>query len=534
MAAPAPPRVQDNRENELARRGAATEGRPYSLLKMTMSSSVGKSKLIILRCIALLPLVTVACSCRAQSPAPDRLAPVFVPQVNHTTKAYSVTFSHDGKLLASASWDGTIKLWDSKSGQELRTLAGHGRGVYRAVFSPDGKQLASASRDGTVKLWDLATGSNTRTFVAESFAVKSVAWSPDGRTLASSGNDGIVKLWDAASLKELRAMKHAWREGRSGLVISVLFSPDGKTLAARNWDGTVSLWEAGTGRERHTLAVVNADAAISSIAFSPDGRLVAAADEGTKVKFWDVASGQLVRTLVRPPVEGMTIQIVSLAFSPDGGSLATGEARIDNARREYNGVVTLWELDSGRVVQEAIAHVMEPDSLAFSPDGRLLASGGADGGVKLWDAALKEVRTLSVSPLAARGMKAVSFDMPHPERILPQTRPGLLMLEWLTSFNTGNVYLMRGFAQARFARAALARKSADERAVEELKLYEKFGELELGGVELTSDNEITVFAKPSRTKEWESIRMQVEATEPHNVTSIELRHIPAPPKPPAK
>jgi WD40 repeat protein len=495
-----------------------------------MDSSFRKVKPIILRYVAFLPVLTVICSCYAQPFAPDRLAATFVRQANHTTRAYSVAFSHDGKILASASWDGTIKLWDTKSGRELRTLAGHGRGVYKAVFSPDGKQLASASRDGTVKIWDVTTGSNTRTLVAESFAVKSVAWSPDGRLLASSGNDGVVKLWDAASVKELRALKHAWRQGRAGLVNCVLFSPDGKTLAARNWDGTVSLWEVSTGHEAYTLAVVNADAAISSIAFSNDGRLVAAADEGTKVKFWDVASGQLVRTLVSPPVEGVTIQIVSLAFSPDGRSLATGEVRVDSAREQYNGVTKLWDLESGRVVHEAVAHVMEPDSLAFSPDGRLLASGGADGGVKLWDAALKEVRILSVSPLAARGIKALSFDMPSPERMLPHTQPGLLMLEWLGSFNSGNVYLMSGFAQARFAKAALVRKAADERAVEDFKLYQETGELELGGVEFTSDNEIIIFAQSSRTKEWASIRLQIEGGEPHSVTSIELRHIPAPPK----
>lgn len=480
---------------------------------------------------AFLPVLIVSCSCYAQPSAPDLLAATFVRQANHTTRAYSVAFSRDGKILASASWDGTIKLWDTKSGRELRTLAGHGRGVYKAVFSPDEKQLASASRDGRVKIWDLASGSNTRTLVVESLAVKSVAWSPDGRLLASSGNDGVVKLWDAASGQELRVLKHAWRNERAGVVGCVLFSPDGKTLAARNWDGTVSLWEVSTGREAHTLAVVNADAAISSIAFSSDGRFIAAADERTKVKFWDVASGELVRTLVSPPVEGMTTQIVSLAFSLTGRWLATGEARVESARRQYIGVVKLWDLEAGRVLHEAVAHVMEPDSLAFSPDERLLASGGADGGVKMWDSALKEVKTLSVSPLASRGIKASSFDMPNPERMLPQTPPGLLMLDWFGSYNTGNVYLMNGFAEAGFAKAALARKSADERAVEEFKLYQESGELEFGGVERSSGNEITVFAQSSRTKEWKSIRLQIEGEEPHGVTSIELRRIPAPPKP---
>src|SRR5919202_1173710 len=178
-----------------------------------MGSRMREVKQVVLRYVALLPALTVACSCHAQTLAPDRLAATFVRQANHTTRAYSVAFRPDGRILASASWDGTIKLWDTKSGRELRTLAGHGWGVYRAVFSPDGKQLASASRDGTVKVWDVATGANTRSFVAEGLAVKSVAWSPDGRLLATSGNEGVVKLWDAASLKELRARKHAAQDG---------------------------------------------------------------------------------------------------------------------------------------------------------------------------------------------------------------------------------------------------------------------------------------------------------------------------------
>ncbi|MDQ3803332.1 MAG: WD40 repeat domain-containing protein [Acidobacteriota bacterium] len=482
-------------------------------------------------CAVSLSAPAAAPSCYAQPPAADRLAKAFVRQPNHTSRAYSVAFRPDGETLASGSWDGTIKLWDVASGRELRTLAGHGWGIYKIAFSPEGKQLASASRDGTVKVWDAATGANTRTLAAGPLAVKAVAWSPDGRLLASGGNNGVVKLWDAASGRELRAMRHAWRGGE-GVVVSLVFSPDGKTLAAKNWDGTLSLWEAGTGREARVLPI-SVDGSTSSIAFTPDGRHIAAADE-MKIKFWEVASGKLVRTVDDPPVEGLTRQFVSLAFSPDGRSMATGEARVEEAKGQYYGVVKLWDAGAGRVLREAAAHAREPDEVRYSPDGRLLATGGADGGVKLWDSALKEVKTLSVSPLAAKGLTATSFDTPDPERVLPNTPAGLRLLEWLGSFNTGNVYLMGGFAKDRFARPALARKSADERALEDFKLYREVGELELGGVERATDNEITVHAKSSRTGEWRSIRLQLEAAEPRGVILVETRRIPAPPKPSAR
>jgi WD40 repeat protein len=292
----------------------------------------------------------------------------------HTSSVASVAFSPDGNTLASGSGDNTIKLWDVASGKVIRTLAGHSDFVISVAFSPDGKTLASGSWDKSIKLWDVAIGREITTLASHAGPVHSLAFSPDGKTIVG-GCDKAIKLWDAASGKEIRSLA-----GHSRIVWSVAFSPDGKTIASGNDDNTVKLWDAASGKEIRTL---NGHTDwVNSVAFSPDGKAIASGSRDKTVKLWDVASGKEIRTLA-----GHTGIVWSVAFSPDGTTLASGS---------WDETVTLWDAASGSEIKTQAGHLDVVRSVAFSPDGKTLASGSWDKTIKLWDVASgKEIRTLA-------------------------------------------------------------------------------------------------------------------------------------------
>jgi len=283
----------------------------------------------------------------------------------HTNIVQSVAFSHDGKRLASASWDKTVKVWDAGTGQETLTLKGHSDAVVGVAFSPDGKRLASASFDRTVKLWDARTGQETLTLKGHSGEVFSVAFSPDGRRLASASNDQTVKVWDAGTGQETFTLK-----GHTHQVLSVVFSPDGKRLASASFDRTVKVWDAGIGQETFTLK--GRTDIVWGVAFSPDGKRLASASSDRTVRVWDAATGQ--ETLI---LTGHTGPVIGVAFSPDGKRLASAS---------YDHTVMVWDAESGQETFTLKGHTDQVLSVAFSPDGKRLASAGGDQTVKVWDA----------------------------------------------------------------------------------------------------------------------------------------------------
>jgi WD40 repeat protein len=246
---------------------------------------------------------------------------------------------------------------------------GHAREVWGVAFSPDSQRLASAGWDNTVRVWDLKTGRTLLTFKEHTLRVTGVAFSPDGQRLASGSHDQTVKVWDAESAQVVRTFR-----GRHPLdwFTGVAFSPDGQRLATSSLDQhgqRVRVWDLDSGRE-----LWSADGHAGAV-FSPDGkRLAGYRGEGLTV--WDATTGQEVLTL-----RGHTGAIQGVAFSRDGRRLASGGDR---------GELKVWDAATGQEVHSLVGHKYEVMAVAFSPDGKRLVSGGGfaprAGELKVWDA----------------------------------------------------------------------------------------------------------------------------------------------------
>ncbi|AOY80747.1 caspase family protein [Moorena producens JHB] len=255
--------------------------------------------------------------------------------------AQSIAVSHDGELIASAYWDNRIKL-RRNNGSLVKTITEHRCYVASMAFSPDKKLIASASCNNTVKLWR-ADGSLKNTFAAaHEDMVNSVAFSPDGKLIASGSSDRTIKLWrtDGSAVKTLA--------GHSNWVESVAFSPDAKLIASASMDGTVKLWKLdGT----ILITLKGHTDGVNSVAFSPDGKLIASGSSDRTIKLWKY-DGTLITTL-----EGHPGAVESIAFSPDGNLIASAA---DNT-------VKLWKFNT------VLTTTLKSASIAFSPDGNLIA-----------------------------------------------------------------------------------------------------------------------------------------------------------------
>jgi hypothetical protein len=453
-----------------------------------------------------------------------------------------ISFSTDGSKIVSASWDGTAKLWDARTGRALRTFAGHGRGLYRACFSPDGRHLATASRDWTAKVWDVATARELLTLRGHTYAVKAVAWSPDGRRLATASNDGSVRIWDAGTGRELRALRHEPAKGADASVYSVVWSPGGEVLASGNGDHTVSLWDAGSGREARVLKAAGGGghAPLFSLAYSPDGRTLAAADSGTKVMLWDMSARGAAPRVFGEPAAGEGVENITqaVAWGPDGQLLAAGGARVDAPGRRLNGRIVLWDATAGRVLSYADAHAQGAAAVALSPDGRMLASGGEEAVLKTWSVpTLRPLRVFGVPAGVDASARFTSFDAARVE--LPEGGASLRLLEVFDAVNTGNVYVMRGVLREYGDPQLFERRTADERAIALAHLGARTGGLEAALVEGLTERSVKVFARPRRGGAWHKVSLELSGGEPQRIIAFDVTSAPRPaaellvPTPPA-
>jgi WD40 repeat protein len=293
----------------------------------------------------------------------------------HEAAVTDLTFSPNGEWLASSSLDGTVRLWKVATGRVERVVRSHNDEIFALAFSRDGRFIASTGYDRRVIISNAGTGETVHLLSGFEGWSRTVAFSPDGSQVAASSTDGKIWIWSVESGKQIRTIESKnWQT-------TLAWSPDGKYLAS-GWVN-ITIWDVATGQRVRNLEGHGDE--IRSLSFSPDGRLLASAGLDKTARIWKVESGALLQTLEptgfvyfssRGPVNSsIRVPVLAVAFSADGKQLATGGA---------DRLVRLWEVSSGKPIRTLQGHTMTVTGVAFSPDGKRLATSSLDRTIRIW------------------------------------------------------------------------------------------------------------------------------------------------------
>jgi Tol biopolymer transport system component len=285
------------------------------------------------------------------------------------TGTYAVKISPNGRTLATAHTNGAIGIWNLTTRQLVRQLSTGDKGVYDVAFSPDGRTLASADFGNQVILWNLQTFEPIgEPLLAHDDLVYSVAFSPDGAILVSGGADGRVIFWDAKTGKKVNELPQ-----QTDKIFSVVFSVDGKLLALAERGGNITFWDVAS--QQKVGPTLTDNRLVNTLAFSPDGKTLASGHENANIVLWDVDLFRKMGTSLRTQSQ----RVSSVAFNFDGKILASAS---------HDNTIVIWDVASGLPL-DTLNSGAPNNSVAFSPDGNILASGGssADGVsiIFLWD-----------------------------------------------------------------------------------------------------------------------------------------------------
>ncbi|MFD4644312.1 hypothetical protein ACFWN2_43875 [Lentzea sp. NPDC058436] len=331
----------------------------------------------------------------------NQQVPLAVPLQGHTGAVYLTSFTRDGTVLATASYDRTARLWDVRDRSNPKPLAvitGHEDWLTSAVFSPDDRVLATTGNDKTIRLWDVTDKANPKplkTIETGNGTSYLLEFSPDGKTLAAANEDRTARLWDVTDPADPKPLGEPLR-GSTAAVRTLAFSPDGRTLATSGDDQIIRLWDVAT-RTATGKPMPGHTAGVHSVTFSPDGKLLASAADDTTVRLWDPAA----QAPVGDPLVGHTGGVWSVKFSPDGQMLASGAV---------DGTARLWNVTDPANANQIGKPLAAPSggvfAVGFTPDGQSLATGAGENSVRLWSLPRHVART----PTGNAGVTSFSTD----------------------------------------------------------------------------------------------------------------------------